>query len=147
MDIILTLIGIKLAKKNQKFLFAGPVEECDNCNSSLKSVCIDNLEKGCIYKILEIRKIVHPCPIYEGGGTIVEVQKSPIKTTIDHKLAYEGAIISFKIIDCDEVFCNNYQYCKPIGIIKEDKYKIVKVIGNLSHKCKKGKKLKLVEMK
>ncbi|MHA1129229.1 MAG: UPF0179 family protein [Candidatus Helarchaeota archaeon] len=146
MDKIVTLIGVKLARKNRKFLFAGPSEECEECNPSLRSVCIDNLEKGCIYEIIAIRKITHSCAIHEGGVTVVEVQKPPIKVALPTKLSYEGAFVPFKFTDCDEESCPNYQYCKPLGIVKEDKYKISKVIGNLPEPCKKGKELKLVEL-
>ena len=146
MDRLLTLIGIKLAKKNREFLFSGPAKECDQCDPSLKSVCIGNLQKGCIYKIIKIRKIKHPCAVHEEGVCVVEVQKVPIKTAIEAKLAYEGAIITFNFPDCNEVSCTNYKYCRPLGLIKEDKYKILKVLDNLPHLCEKGKKLKLVEM-
>ncbi len=143
---ILTLIGVKSAKKKQKFLFSGSSKECDNCNSSLKSVCINNLEKGCIYEILNIRDVVHPCPVH-GEVAVVEVRKTPIRTAIEAKFGYvEGATINFKFPECDEVSCLNYKYCKPIGIIKEKKYKILKILGELPDVCELGRKLKLIEM-
>ncbi len=147
MSKIITLIGIKLAKKNRNFLFAGAVKECENCNSSLKSVCIENLEKDRVYKILEIRKVIHPCPVFEGGVTIIEVEKAPITIAIDIKTAYEGATISCNIPDCNETSCYNYSYCKPLGIKPADKFKILKILGNLPSTCSKEKRLKLVEVK
>jgi len=146
MNKIITLIGVKLAKKNRKFLFSGVVAECENCDSSLKSVCT-NLEEGCVYEIVEVRKIIHPCPVHEGGVTIVEVQKAPIKTALDAKLVFEGATITYHFPECDNVSCANYKYCKPLGIQKETKYKIKEVFGNLPHLCEKGKRLKLVELR
>jgi len=147
MEKILTLIGIKLAKKNRKFLFIDAAEECANCNSSLKAVCLNNLEKGQIYEIIEIRKnVVHPCPVHEKGVIVVEVQKASIQSAIDNKLAREGATISFPPA-CNEVSCINYHFCKPWGIKFMEKYKIIKNLGNLPQNCKKGKKLVLVELK
>ena len=147
MEKIITLIGIKLARINGTFLFTGPTDECKNCDKSIKSVCIQNLEKGCIYEIINLRDIIHPCAVHEGGVRVVEVQKAPIKVALEAKFVYEGAVISYYISDCDEVSCKNYKYCKPIGIVKEGKYKITRVFGNISHPCSKGKSLKLVELK
>ena len=142
----LTLIGIKLAKKNRKFLFDGAAEECKNCNSALKTVCLDNLEKGRIYEITDVRKIVHPCLLHEEGVTVVEVKRASIQSALDSKLSHEGATITFHF-DCNEVACSNYNSCKPLGIQSGEKYKITKIIGNLPPNCKKGKKLVLVELK
>ncbi len=147
MEKILTVIGVKLAKKNQKFLFTGAAPECENCNLSLKSVCLNNLEKDTMYEIIDVRKIVHPCTIHEGGVKVVEVQKAPIKAVLDARKTFEGATISYRFIDCDEATCKNYQYCKPIGIHENTKYKITQVLGNLLHDCEKRKRLKLVELK
>ncbi|HUX99412.1 MAG TPA: UPF0179 family protein [Candidatus Deferrimicrobium sp.] len=147
MSKILTLIGVKLAEKNKKFLFTGAAKECDDCPPSLKSVCIGNLEKGYIYEIIEIRKVIHPCIIHEGGVAVVEVQKATIQAAIASKLAFEGATISFPPPDCSEVSCKNFQYCKPIGINQENKYKIIKIFGNVPNNCRKEKRLKLVELK
>jgi uncharacterized protein (UPF0179 family) len=142
----LTLIGIKLAKKARKFLFNGAAEECLNCNSSLKTVCLDNLEKGRIYEITNVRKIVHPCLLHEGGVTVVEIKKASIQAAIDSKFAHEGATISFHF-DCNEVSCGTYHSCKPLGIQSGEKYKITKIVGNLPQNCKKGKRIVLVELK
>ncbi|MHA1648774.1 MAG: UPF0179 family protein [Candidatus Helarchaeota archaeon] len=147
MNKILTLIGVKLARKNRKFLFTGPADECATCPPTLKSVCLENLEKGCIYEIIEIRNIIHPCAVHKDGAVVVEVQKAPIKIAIAAKLAYEGAIISFTISNCDNLSCGNHQYCSPVGLPKDGKYKILKVFGNLPYPCEKGKQLKLVEIK
>jgi uncharacterized protein len=142
----LTLIGIKLAKKNRKFLFNGAAEECKNCNSSLKAVCLDKLEKGRIYEITNVRKIVHPCFLHEEGVTVVEIKRASIQAAIDSKLSHEGATITFHF-DCEEVPCSNSHACKPPGIQSGEKWKIIKIVGNLPQTCKKGKKLVLVELK
>ena len=147
MDRILTLIGVKLAKKNRKFIFSGALPECENCDPSLKSVCLNNLEKGRMYEIIDIRNIIHPCAVHEGGVTVVEVQKAPIKTALDARKVYEGTTISFQYLDCDETSCKNYIFCKPKGIKENVKYKITQIFGNLPHICEKGKRLKLVELK
>lgn len=147
MNKIITLIGVKLAKKNRTFLFLGANPECEKCDPALKSVCLDNLEQGLIYEIIEVRNIHHPCVVHENGVQVVEVQRVPIQAALDAKQIYEGATISYRFTDCDDLSCPNYKYCKPLGIIREGKYKITQILGNLPVLCRRGKSLKLVKLK
>jgi len=140
-----TLIGIKLARLNQKFLFLGAAPDCANCTPSLKSVCIDNLEPGSLYIIVNIRNIHHPCKIHEGGVIVVEVQKAPVTAAVESKMAFEGATISYSLKNCKQTTCSNFKYCHPVGLTKSGKYKIRKVFGALEP-CMKGHHLKLVEL-
>lgn len=52
---MITLIGKDLAKEGNEFVFYGPVEECESCR--FKSSCINSLEKGRKYVIIEVRDV------------------------------------------------------------------------------------------
>ena len=98
---LVTLIGEKLAKESDEFIYVGPNNECRNCK--LKTVCF-NLKLGRQYKIIKIREKRHSCNIHEGDVAVVEVQEMPITTTIDKKLS-EGSISKIEP-QCFK-FCHN----------------------------------------
>jgi Uncharacterized protein conserved in archaea len=65
-------------------MYQRPAKACEDCR--YKSVCIDPLETGRIYKIKEVKDIVHTCPIHEGRKVkVVEVEKADIEALIDAK--------------------------------------------------------------
>ena len=68
---LVTLIGEKLAKKDEEFIYIGPNNECRNCK--LKTVCF-NLKPGRKYRITNIRDKRHNCNVHEGTAAVVEVQ-------------------------------------------------------------------------
>ncbi|PJB22268.1 MAG: hypothetical protein CO114_00925, partial [Euryarchaeota archaeon CG_4_9_14_3_um_filter_38_12] len=70
--VLVTLVGEKIAKKDNEFIYIGSLPECRGCK--LKTVCF-NLDEGRRYKITNIRDIHHDCKIHEGGVRIVEVEK------------------------------------------------------------------------
>ncbi|MBP2172354.1 UPF0179 family protein [Methanococcus voltae] len=138
----ITLIGNKLAVKDNEFVYMGPVAECDECK--FKKMCHGNLEKGVKYKITEIRATTHPCSIHSEGVKVVEVIPSELNINIESKKALEGLTISHKDVSCDNVLCENYLYCKPQ--IESGKYKILSVL-NTKVKCPLGNSLKRVLIK
>jgi len=138
---LITLIGEKLAKKGLTFMYQRPAKACEDCR--YKSVCIDPLETGRIYKIKEVKDIVHTCPIHEGRKVkVVEVEKADIEALIDAKMAFEGSVVLFETPECDEE-CNMRSLCFPEGIRASDKCKIKKNLGKVDE-CKKGYKLNKV---
>jgi uncharacterized protein (UPF0179 family) len=138
---LITLIGEKLAKKGLTFIYHGPAKACEDCR--YKSVCIDPLETGRIYKIKEVKETEHTCPIHENGKVkVVEVEKANIEALIDAKMAFEGSVILFEAPECDEE-CNMRSLCFPEGLKSSNKCKIKKNLGRFD-KCKKGYKLNKV---
>ncbi len=133
---VVTLVGVKIAKEGNEFLYYGMANTCKNCK--LKNVCL-NLEEGRVYKILKVREKKHDCPLHEGGVIAVEVEKIPYKINVKEQEA-EATSISFKPIRCNEFSCNEYQFCNPK--IKEKEYRILRVLGNVE--CIKGYKLKKI---
>ncbi|MEM1575413.1 MAG: UPF0179 family protein [Nitrososphaerota archaeon] len=141
---ITTLVGSFQAKIGYKFLFNEPAKECYYCD--LSQVCIDNLEVGRIYKIIEILGKKHECSIHEGGVIAVKVIESEIEVAINAEKAFEGAIIDFQTNECDEVFCKNYELCNPIGLKNNEKCKILKLSHSIEN-CLKNYNLKRVFVK
>ena len=60
---MITLIGEKLAKVGESFIFYEPAEECSKCR--FKPSCIDSLEEGHKYVITEVRDVEQKCPIHD----------------------------------------------------------------------------------
>lgn len=133
---VVTLVGVKMAKEGNEFIYYGTTNTCKNCK--LKTVC-SNLEEGRIYKILRIREKKHDCPLHEGGVIAVEVEKIPYEVNVKDQEA-EATSISFKPTRCNEFSCNEYQICN--SKIKEKEYRILRVLGEVE--CAKGYKLKKV---
>ena len=77
---LVTLIGEKLAKENEEFIYIGPQNDCKNCK--LKTVCF-NLKQGGHYKITKVRDKRHSCSVHDGNAAVVEVQE--ITTVTNNK--------------------------------------------------------------
>ncbi|RKX81298.1 MAG: hypothetical protein DRP58_11980 [Spirochaetes bacterium] len=120
-----TLIGKKLAKKGNEFVYFGIAKDCRGCK--LKMVC-SNLKEGRRYCITNVRDKHHDCSLYEGGVVAVEIEKLPIITTISRESA-EGTAVTYKEVICDNISCENYSLCHP-GV-RGKKYKIVEVMGDV----------------
>lgn len=109
-------------------------------------ICIDKLEIGRIYKIVEILGKKHKCNIHEGGVIAVKVVESEIEIAINAGKAFESAIINFQKNECDEINCKNYELCNPIGLKNNEKCKILKLSHSIEN-CLKNYNLKKVIVK
>ena len=137
---LVTLIGERLAEKDLEFIYLGPNNDCKNCK--LKTVCF-NLRQNRRYKIKKVRDKKHNCKIHEGTATVVEVEQLPIITAIDKKYT-EGSKAKIEKIDCNNIGCENYNYCKE-KIQKDKNYVIEKIHGDI--KCPLGYKLQKATLK
>ncbi|MBC7129138.1 MAG: UPF0179 family protein [Thermoplasmatales archaeon] len=133
---VVTLVGVKIAKEGNEFIYYGVANTCKNCK--LKTVC-SNLEEGRAYKILKIREKKHECPLHEGGVIAVEVEKIPYEINVKSQEA-EATSISFKPMRCNEFSCNEYKACNPK--IKEKEYRILRVLDDVE--CPKGYNIKKI---
>jgi len=140
---IITLVGVKQARKGLKFLHEKSSEKCENCE--YYKVCIGNLETGRVYKIVKLRDKVFPCPIHEGGVKVVEVVESEIFAAISEKMALEGAVIIFHPEECENISCKYKNLCFPTGLYMGDRCEIVKVEDKIE--CEKGLQLVKAELK
>ncbi len=144
MTVILTLVGVKQAKKGAKFVHIGHAKLCEDCE--LFKVCIGNLEPNRIYQIIDIRNIEHPCKIHEDGVRVVEVEYSNIKAVLEAKQAIPGATITYSPIGCDFYHCPHIDICKPSGLFEGDKCIIEEVLEKIDE-CRAGKALRVVTLK
>ncbi|MGZ7158919.1 MAG: UPF0179 family protein [Methanobacterium sp.] len=142
---MITLIGKNLADKGLKFIHYGASAECESCR--FKNTCIDSLEEGRMYEIIDVKETEHPCPIHEGGKVVVvEVERADINALVDSKKAFEGSMINFEFPECNKQ-CTMIDLCFPEGLYEGDKCKIVKNQGKSPNKCIKGLNLSLFLLK
>jgi len=137
---LVTLIGEKLAKEGNKFMYLGPQNDCKNCK--LKTVCF-NLRPGIYYQITKVRDKKHNCNIHEGNAVVVEVKKMPIITAIDTNYS-EGKKTKIEKKECKNIGCENYKLCYGIKIQKDKEYTIEKIIDKIN--CPNGYNLNKVEI-
>ncbi|WP_340820695.1 UPF0179 family protein [Methanolobus sp. WCC4] len=141
----ITLIGSRLAKEGEDFIFMGEARECGKCK--LKRTCL-NLDPGRRYRVAKIRgDTVHNCFIHEGGVLTVEVESSPILAAIESRKAVEGSKISYQLPECEEFDDSVYDILYPEGLKEGDKCTVVKVIGPMDEELVHGCSLKKVELK
>ncbi|MDH7507829.1 MAG: UPF0179 family protein [Methanomassiliicoccales archaeon] len=141
MMVIVTLIGERQAKEGAEFTYRGPLTDCRECK--LKAVCF-NLDAGSVYRITALRDVHHECRIHEDGVRVVEVEKIPVRCAVMQKYALEGSVVTLEEIKCLNIGCDRYRICHPIGMEKNSKCKIAKVIGEIN--CPEGNKLVEVEV-
>ena len=137
---LVTLIGEKLAKENEEFIYLGPQNDCKNCK--LKTVCF-NLKQGGRYKILKVRDKRHSCNVHDGSAAVVEVQEMPMFTAVDKRLS-EGSAIKIEKKECNNISCEHYRLCFNMGVQEDKEYKIKKTYENI--KCPAGYELQKVEL-
>lgn len=144
-DIIVTLIGMKLAREGIEFVFHATPDECVNCR--MRSSCT-NLDEGRRYRIVKVRSGTgHDCPIHDGGVIAVEVVEPTIRAAIDSKNCFDRSKIVFNPKNCRFVDCRFREFCFPPGLIIGDKYTILNVLGDLQDSCMDERSLKVVELK
>lgn len=137
---LVTLIGEKLAKEDEEFIYLGPNNNCKNCK--LKTVCF-NLKPGRRYRIIEIRDKRHSCEIHEGNVAVVEVQEMPIITAIDKELT-EGDTAKIEKKECENIGCTNFELCNNIALQKDKNYKITRIYESIE--CLRGYELQKAEL-
>jgi len=141
MMVLITLIGEAQAKVGNRFYYIGPLTECKDCR--LKGVCF-NLEPGHLYEIVAMREAEHDCEIHESKVRAVELVKVPVSVAVQSKRAIDGSVITFETANCDNIGCENYLYCRPLGIRDGTKFTISEIKGDIE--CLLGEKRTLVKL-
>jgi uncharacterized protein (UPF0179 family) len=122
--VMLTVIGKKLAKEGLEFTYLGPVTDCKECK--VRNICF-HLEKGTKYRVVDVRKVNHDCPVHEGGVTVVQVEEVPRDAIVSRKLAIEGSTISYERPRCRQRSCENWSLCFVPGLEQGYKKKVTSV--------------------
>lgn len=144
-DTIITLIGTKLATKDNEFVFKGGAKECEPCR--LNKTCL-GLNIGSKYRITTIRnggKL--DCFVHDSGVCAVEVIEMPVEISVESRKAIKGSTIAYEPVPCNITDCDNFVMCRPSGLRRGDKFTVVKVSGDISGSCEKGYSLKVAEVK
>lgn len=142
MSRIVTLCGVKQAKPGLTFIAYEPSEACLECR--LYKVCVGKLEPSRLYRVVEAKNRVFPCPLHEGGVKLVVVEESPVEAAMEDRLIVEGATTVFKPVGC-RVKCPNRSLCIPEGLKEGDRCFILKVGDRLE--CLGGLRLRRVLLK
>ncbi|TQD27598.1 UPF0179 family protein [Methanolobus vulcani] len=144
-DTTITLIGSKLAKEGEDFVFMGESRECKKCK--LRRTCM-NLDSGRKYRVAKLRgDTVHECFIHDGGVITVEVETSPIVAAIESRKAVVGSKVSYELPKCEEFDDSVYDILYPEGLKEGDKCTVIKVLGPIEDGMVSGCSLKKVELK
>ena len=134
--VVISLIGEHQAKIGELFVYRGPLTDCRDCK--LKAVCF-NLEAGGLYRITNVREVRHDCRIHEEGVRVVEVEKEKHRSALPMRSAIEGSTVTFEAMKCDELGCENWRLCHPIGVEGNLKFRVAKVDKEL--KCPAGHRM------
>jgi uncharacterized protein (UPF0179 family) len=144
-DTTITLIGSRLAREGEDFIFMGESRECKKCK--LKRTCL-NLEPGRKYRVVKLRgDTVHECFIHDSGVMTVEVESSPVVAAIESRKAVVGSKVSYEPPKCKEFNDSIYDILYPEGIKEGDKCTVLKVLGSMDESMVSGCSLKKVELK
>ena len=96
---------------------------CKNCN--LYKVCVENLESGRVYSVVDLGKKKLHCKLLQEEGFVVEVEESPIEVCLDRRLAIRDAVITFNPASCGISGCENHEKCIPVGLVAGDRCKVI----------------------
>src|SRR5659263_279587 len=128
-DTIITLIGTRLAKVGNEFIFRGAAKECEPCK--FNKTCL-GLNQGSKYKIVNLRNSSKlECFIHDSGVIAVEVIESPIRVAIESRKAIKGSKIAYEQLNCNYPDCDNFALCHPSGIKAGEKFIIIDVEGDI----------------
>ncbi len=144
-DTIITLIGTKLAKVGNEFIFKGGAKECEPCR--LNKTCL-GLNTGSRYRITAIRNGGQlECFVHDSGVCAVEAIELPVEISVESRKAIKGSTIVYDPLSCNISGCENFITCRPSGLRRGEKFTIVKVSEDISGSCEKGYSLKVAEVK
>lgn len=124
-ETITTLIGELQAKPGFKFVFKGAAEVCIQCK--LREVCVMKLEQNTIYKVVEVLKKKHKCPLRESWVVVVKVIEAEVEALLDAKMAVKDAVITFRRKSCEKPDCSMRNLCQSPYVKDGAKYRILRV--------------------
>lgn len=139
-----TLVPEVFAEKGKKFIQISESENCDEC--SFKNACIETIEIGRVYKVINLRPKRHMCEATEGKLRVVEVKEPTLKLVTNINNEFVGSVKTFHPINCNVETCEYSELCSaPPGIREGDLLKITDIIKKVE--CKKGKRMFLIQAK
>ncbi|MFW9851360.1 MAG: UPF0179 family protein [Candidatus Thorarchaeota archaeon] len=132
-----------IAKIGYTFTHMGGTEVCSKC--SLRKVCVEALEKNVSYEVQKIGTKEHRCLVDDQIMILCEVEETNSIITVENQKYLENIIINRKPLNCNEIFCENYEHCINPSFHEQSKVKILKILNKVN--CPLDYNLVLVEAK
>lgn len=139
-----TLIGTRLAREGEEFVYHGESAACEGC--PYRTQCL-NLTEGRRYRVADIRENAHTleCAVHDTGVTAVEVEPVPFRANVDTNNAFAGSKTALEG-PCPHTDCPSHPYCEPVGVSFDEQFRIDDVLGDPPHDyCMLERNLTLVE--
>ncbi len=140
---IITLLEKNIAKIGYTFTHMGGTKICAKC--SLKKVCVEALETNVSYEVRKIGAKEHRCLIDDQVMIVCEVEITNNTITVESQKYLEGIIINRQPLKCNEILCENNEYCIHPNFNEQSRVKIIKILNKI--KCPLSYDLVLVEAK
>lgn len=139
----MTLVGEAVAKPGATFEYLGLAAACEPCK--LRQVChAPAMQPHRAYKVVEVRKVRHPCPadFFEGGLRVAEVEPLPVEATIPAS-ALRGTGVTHAFEECGAV-CLFRRLCDTPALGQGTDCRMVEVRGPVD--CKVGRDLRFASL-
>ena len=140
---VITLLEKNIATVGYKFTHLGGTKVCKKW--SLNKVCVDSLEKNITYFVTEVRQNEHSCLIDNQVMVVCEVEETSVIISVEDQKFLENIVLNRSPIKCNEILCENYEYCLNPGYLQETKIKILKTIKKIE--CPLNYNLVLAEVR
>lgn len=143
----ISFVSQPFAREGFRFVYQGHPLQCEGC--ALYPVCQANFEYLRRYEVVEVRDRTHACPgdFHEDPMQVVVVREVFQPITWSKKGAFLGTSLTYRPQVCDHLECPHFRIClPPNGIRKRDRFRITKIVRDVSPECKKGYDLVLCEV-
>lgn len=138
---LISFVPKAVATIGYQFTHQGATKICEKCQ--FIQVCINQLEIGSSYEVVEIKNKEHPCLIDDSIMVVCKVRKINDLLSVQNQKYLENLVLTRKPIDCPEILCDNYDYCVSTKYKQSSKVKIIRKKKNIN--CPLGYDLVLVE--
>ncbi|MHA1223128.1 MAG: UPF0179 family protein [Candidatus Heimdallarchaeaceae archaeon] len=143
---IITLIDKAVAKEGYRFTHLGGTKICQTC--PLAKVCVDSLKINTTYIVSKVRPKQHICKICKIDNivmSICEVEEATNILAVKNQKFLDNIVILREPLECQEILCENYDFCISASFNKPTKVKVLKTIKKIS--CPLEYDLVLIEAK
>ena len=123
------MIQKEQAAVGHEFIFLGAPVQCQECR--VKGVCL-NQNDGRRYRIVKLRDVMHDCSLSGDVVRVVEVEPAAPPTSVEANAAREGSIVIYRPRTCEELGCEHFRLCRPVGLENGSRIQILEVGQKLS---------------
>lgn len=135
-----TMVPSAQAKKNMVFrALLDP--RCFKCK--LFNACSGSLRAGGRYRVVNVRRVSHFCPVIGDEMVVVEVESEPVLAAVESKVAVEGVSLAYSKVECNAI-CTYRDYCTRAPLLNGENVKVARVLSRIP--CPQSRSLTLVEL-